>query len=188
MTLTKVNSTRLNLFQLNFPCLTKDLVTLTQSLSCQWKLNHINALGLQVGSSVSASGQYGAFSASLKVDVSKLKTSSADTAKFTENTVKFTSGGPDMPEPIKLNLKPIHNAVEDSFFIVLDRKYRCENLAQRKGNLKRILQEYPRIKHVSEPQGMISHDALKILKTSHAVMAHRSSAPGVTATCVLNEE
>lgn len=103
-------------------------------------------------SSVSASGQYGAYSASLKVDVSKLKKSSADTANFTENTVKFRSGGPDMPEPIKLNLMPIHNAVEDSFFIVLDREYRCENLAQRKGNLKRILQEYPRIKHVSEPQ------------------------------------
>lgn len=161
MTLTKVNSTRLNLFQLNFPCLTKDLVTLTKSLSCQWKLNHINALGLQGGSSVSNSGQYGAYSASLKVDISKLKTSSTDTAKFAENTVKFRSGGPDMPEPIKLKLMPIHNAVEDSFFSVLDQKYRSENLAQRKGNLKRILQEYPRIKHVSEPQGMISHYTLK---------------------------
>lgn len=161
MTLTKVNSTRLNLFQLNFPCLTKDLVTLTKSLSCQWKLNHVNALGLQVESSVSSSGRYGTYSASLKVDVSKLKKSSTDTAKFTENTMKFTSGGPDMPEPIKLKLMPIHNAVEDGFFSVLDRKYRCENLAQRKGNLKRILQEYPQIKHLSEPQGMISHDALK---------------------------
>ena len=110
---------------------------------------------------MSNSGQYGAYSASLKVDISKLKTSSADTAKFAENTVKFTSGGPDMPEPIQLKLMPIHNAVKDSFFSVLDRKYRCENLAQRKGNLKRVLQEYPRIKHVFEPQGMISHYALK---------------------------
>lgn len=104
-----------------------------------------------VGSSVSSSGRYGAYSTSLKVDVSKLRTSSTDAAKFTENTVKFRSGGPDMPEPIKLKLMPIHNAVEDSFFSVLDRKYRCENLAQRKGNLKRILQEYPWIKHVYEP-------------------------------------
>lgn len=107
-----------------------------------------------VGSSVSASRGFGGFGASLKVNVSKLKKSSTDTAKFTENTVKFTSGGPDMPEPIKLKLMPIHNAVEDSFFSVLDRKYRCENLTQRKGNLKRILQEYPRIKHVSEPQDL----------------------------------
>lgn len=153
MTLTKVTSTKY-LFQLNFPCLTKSLVTLTKSLSCQCKLNHVNALGLQVGSSVSVCRGFAGFGASLKFNVSKLKKSSTDTAKFTENTVKFTSGGPDMPEPIKLKLMPIHNAVEDSFFIVLDRKYRCENLAQRKGNLKRILQEYPRIKHVSEPQGM----------------------------------
>lgn len=107
-----------------------------------------------VGSSVSASRGFGGFGASLKVNVSKFKKSSTDTAKFTENTVKFTSGGPDMPEPIKLKLMPIHNAVEDSFFSVLDRKYRCENLTQRKRNLKRILQEYPRIKHVSEPQDL----------------------------------
>ena len=110
---------------------------------------------------MSVSGGYLGFSASLKVDVSKLKESTTDTTEFTENTVKFTSGGPEMPEPIKLKLMPIHNAVEESFFSVLDQEYQCENLAQRKGNLKRILQEYPQIKDVSEPQGMISHYALK---------------------------
>jgi len=79
---------------------------------------------------LSASGGFGGFSASLKVDITKFKESTTDTSKFTENTVEFTSGGADMPEPIKLKLMPIDNAVEDSFFSVLDQQYRCENLAQ----------------------------------------------------------
>ena len=110
---------------------------------------------------MSASGGYGGFSASLQVDVGKLKESTTDTTNFTENTVKFTSGGPDMPEPIKLTLMPIYRAVEDSFFSVLDQQYQCQNLAQRKGNFIKILQEYPQIYHVSEPRGMISRYALK---------------------------
>lgn len=104
---------------------------------------------------MSASGGYGGFSASLQVDISKFKESTTDTTNFTENTVEFISGGPDMPEPIKLKLMPIDNAAEDSFFSVLDQKYRCESLAQRKGNSKRILRECPQIKQVSKPQGMI---------------------------------
>ena len=65
---------------------------------------------------MSASGEYGGFSASLQVNISKLKESTTDTTNFTENTVEFISGGPDMPEPIKLTLMPIDNAAEDSFF------------------------------------------------------------------------
>ena len=157
---------------------------------------------------MSVSEGHGALSSSLKVDVSKFKESTTDTTKFTENTVKFRSGGPDMPEPIKLKLMPIHNAVEESFFSVLDQEYHCENLARRKGNLQRILQEYPQIKDVSEPQGMISHYALKkylpvkysnrtvrkallVVNVTGAhgpVMGHRSSAPGVTATCLMRNE
>jgi len=93
----------------------------------------------------------------LSVDISKFKESPTDTTSFSENKVVFSSGRPDVPEPIKLKLMPIYNAVEDSVFSILDHQYRCENLAERKGNLKRILREYPQIKHVSEPQGMISH-------------------------------
>lgn len=65
---------------------------------------------------MSASGEYGGFSASLQVDISKFKESTTDTTNFTDNTVEFISGGPDMPEPIKLKLMPIDNAAEDSFF------------------------------------------------------------------------
>ncbi|XP_068700258.1 uncharacterized protein [Montipora capricornis] len=102
--------------------------------------------------SVASGSDGGLFSASLQVNISKFKQSTADTSKFTEKTVEFTSGGPEMPEPIKLKLMPIYNAVEDSFFSVLDQQYQCKNVAQRKGNFKKILQEYPQINHVSEPR------------------------------------
>ena len=91
---------------------------------------------------MSASGGYGGFSASLSVDINRFKESTTDTSSFTENRVVFSSGGPDMPEPIKVRLMPIDNAVEDSFFSVLDQQYRCENLAQRRGNVQQILKEY----------------------------------------------
>ena len=112
---------------------------------------------------MSGSGGYKGYSASLTVDVSKFKESNTSTTNFTENTVKFTSGGPDMPEPIKLELMPIDKAVEDSFFSVLDQQYQCENLAQRKENFKNIFKEYPHLNDVSKPEGMISHYALKII-------------------------
>ncbi|XP_068753813.1 uncharacterized protein [Montipora capricornis] len=131
-----------------------------------------------IGSSVSASGGYGVFSASLQVDISKFKESTTDTTKFTENTVKFTSGGPDMPEPIKLKLTPIDKAVEDSFFSVLDQQHRCENLAQRKGNLKRILQEYPQIKHVSEPQDPVVRIPLTWPFGTYGLPMTKSGCPG----------
>ncbi|XP_068755962.1 uncharacterized protein [Montipora capricornis] len=107
---------------------------------------------VEIKGSVSGSGGYNGFSASLKVDVSKFKKSNKTTTNFTENTVKFTSGGPDMPEPIKLELMPINKAVEDSFFSVLDQQYQCENLAQRKENFKKIFKEYPHLNGVSEPE------------------------------------
>ncbi|XP_068753240.1 uncharacterized protein [Montipora capricornis] len=107
---------------------------------------------VEIAASVSASGGYKGFSASLKVDVSKFKESNTNTTNFTENTVKFTSGGPDLPEPIKLTLMPIDKAVEDSFFRVLDQKYQCKNLAQRKENFKKIFKEYPHLNGVSEPE------------------------------------
>ena len=66
-----------------------------------------------------------------------------------------------MPEPIGLQLMPIDNAVEDSFFRVLDQRYRCRGLAQRRSNVKRILREYPRIKGASKPQGTISHSSVQ---------------------------
>lgn len=97
------------------------------------------------------------FSASLSVDIKRFKESDTDTASFTENKMVFSSGGRDLPEPIGLQLIPIDNAVEDGFFRVLDQRYRCQSLAQRRSNVKRILREYPKIEGISKPQGTISH-------------------------------
>ena len=88
----------------------------------------------------------------MSVDIKKFKESNTDSSSFTENKVVFSSGGQDLPEPIGLQLIPIHNAVEDSFFSILDQRYRCKNLAQRRDNVKRILREYPEISGVAEPQ------------------------------------
>jgi len=103
-------------------------------------------------SSLSASGSLLGFSSSLSVDIKKFSESNTDTASFTENRMVFSSGGHNLPEPIGLQLMPIDNAVEDSFFRVLDQRYRCRGLAQRRSNVKRILREYPRIKGASKPQ------------------------------------
>ena len=88
----------------------------------------------------------------MSVDIKKFKESNTDSTNFTENKVVFSSGGQDLPEPTGLQLIPIHIAVEDSFFSVLDQQYRCKNLAQIRDNVKRILREYPGIFGVAEPQ------------------------------------
>ena len=88
----------------------------------------------------------------VSVDIKKFTESNTDSTNFTENKVVFSSGGQDLPEPIGLQLIPIDNAVEDSFFSILDQRYRCKNLAQRRDNVKRILRKYPGIFGVPEPQ------------------------------------
>lgn len=102
---------------------------------------------------MSASG----FSGYLSVDIKTFRESNTDTASFTENKVVFSSGGHDLPEPVGLQLIPIHDAVKDSFFRALDQRYRCQSLAQRRSNVKKILREYPRVKGVSKPQGTHSY-------------------------------
>jgi len=95
----------------------------------------------------------------VSVDLKKFKESNTDTALFTENKVVLSSGRRDLPEPIGLQLIPIDNAVEDSFFGILGQRYRCKNLAQRRNNVKRILQEYPEI------LGVEQHIALPIARS-----------------------
>ena len=100
------------------------------------------------------SGGYLGFSSSLSFDVDKFKQFMSDASKFTENKVIFSSGGPDLPEPIGVKLIPIHNAIDDSYFSTLDKRYQCNNLAQRRRNVQKVLKEYPRIKVVSATQGI----------------------------------
>ena len=112
----------------------------------------INIFRSQIEGSVTASGGFGGFSGSLKVDVSKLRQSSAVKSKFATNKVIFTSGGPDMPEPIGIKLLPIYKATDDSFFSKLYGSYKCD-LKQRRTNIKKALRVYPKVKGVWGPQG-----------------------------------
>jgi len=101
-------------------------------------------------SSVSASGWFLGFRGSLSVDIKKFSESNTATASFADNKVVFSSGGHDLPEPIGLELIPIDDAIKDSFFRALDQRYRCQSLAQRRSNVKKILREYPRLNGVSK--------------------------------------
>ena len=112
---------------------------------------------------MSVSGGYMGFSASLSVAFDKFKESSSETAELTKNKVVFSSGGPDMPAPIGLKLLPIEEAFTDSYFRVLNQHFQCENLAQRRENVKQLLKKYPNLKGATNPHGMI--ESLKKLNT-----------------------
>ncbi len=104
---------------------------------------------------MSVSGGYMGLKASLSVAFDKFKESSEDTAELTKNKVVFSSGGADMPAPIGLNLLPIDEAFSNSFFRVLSQQFQCENLAQRKKNVKQLLSNYPNLKGARSPNGKI---------------------------------
>ncbi|XP_073250647.1 uncharacterized protein [Porites lutea] len=107
--------------------------------------------------SVSVSGSYMGFSASLKVDVNAFKESMSKDSKFGEHKVVFKSGGPNMPEPIGLKLVPIAEAFDPAFYSVLDQQKsaRCVNsnslLKARRTAVIRALKEYPRLKKTVKP-------------------------------------
>ena len=110
-----------------------------------------------MGASVSVSGGYMGFSASVSASFDKFKKSRTDNTTFSENKVEFSSGGPDMPEPIGLRLQPIYEAIDIRFFSRLNRTYRCDELATRKDNVIEYLKKYPNIENVKTPTGMFSH-------------------------------
>ena len=119
-----------------------------------------------MGSAVSVSGSYLGFSASLSANIKKLRASMTAETPFGEKKVMFTSGGPNMPEPIGLKLLSIERAFDDSFFRALDRQYQCTNLAQRKGNVIRLLKKYPGLTRATTPQGIIPYLLKKLLHYS----------------------
>ncbi len=104
---------------------------------------------------MSVSGGYMGLSASLSVAFDKFKESSEDTSELTKNKAVFSSGGADMPAPIGLKLLPIDEAFSDSYFRVLSQQFQCENLLQRKKNVRQLLSNYPNLKGARNPHGMI---------------------------------
>jgi len=107
--------------------------------------------------SVSLSGSYLGYSASLKVDVNAFKESMSEGTKFGENKVVLTSGGPNLPEPIGLKLVPIYEAFDVNFYTVLDKHQstRCVHssslLRTRRNHTQKAFREYPRLKKVIKP-------------------------------------
>ena len=111
---------------------------------------------LQIASSVSVEGQYGDFSASLSVDMNMVRESVKSGAKFGSHKMVFTSGGPDLPEPIGLKLVPIEVAFKGNFYKGLDQQKwsQCISLLGKlRLNAKHALKEYPRLRNAASIEG-----------------------------------
>lgn len=99
------------------------------------------------------------YRASLKVDMKKFRESMSEKTEFGENKVKFSSGGPDLPEPIGLKLVPIYEAFDVNFYTKMDHQQssRCAHsrslVGTRKIHVKKALHEYPRLKKAVKPFG-----------------------------------
>ena len=114
------------------------------------------------------SGGGGGFSASLKVDVNTFKESINEGSKFMSDKTILTAGGPDLPEPIRVRLILMYEAIHYNFFKHLKnpRLSGCDSaqsMAQKGQNVKRMLAEYPNLKGAILPEGKIYHK-LKVRK------------------------
>ena len=116
----------------------------------------------QIESSVSVSGSYMGYSASLQVDVKKFKESMSEKTKFGENKQVLTSGGDDLPEPIGIKLEPIDVALKSVFYTSLDSFsivsagycFTSSLLDSKRANVQKALVEYPKKKGAIKPIGM----------------------------------
>ena len=95
----------------------------------------------------------------------KFRESMSESTKFGEHKVKFSSGGPDLPEPIGLKLVPIYEAFDANFYTTLDEQEstRCAHsqglVSTRKNHVKRALKEYPRLKKAVKPFGALLNES-----------------------------
>jgi len=68
----------------------------------------------------------------------------------------FTSGGPDLPEPIGLKLVPIEVAFKEDFYKGLDQQKwsQCISLLGKlRLNAKNALKDYPRLRNAKFTEG-----------------------------------
>ena len=115
---------------------------------------------LQIGNSLSVSGRYKGYEGSLEVDINTFKQSMKAGSRLSTKKMILTTGGEDMPEPIKVKLMPIYKAIDMDFF--KDLKYPglsdCDFprvIDQKSDSVKKILKKYPNLKGVHEPEGML---------------------------------
>ena len=105
--------------------------------------------------SMSVSSDY---RSSLSVDSKRFTASMTTGISFGSDKVMFQCGTSNNPEPIGMRLISIDQAFDDSFFKALSKKYQCQNLAQRRLNVKKILEEYPVLEGAKTyPQGIITY-------------------------------
>ena len=122
---------------------------------------YFNSFYSKIQNSVEASGSYAGFSASLKVDIGKVEESIKSGAKFGSDSVELKSGGPDLPEPIGLKLVPIYETFDAYFYSFPDQQpsppcaHSQQFLETRKAHVKKLFDEYPQLKGVSEAVGKI---------------------------------
>ena len=77
-------------------------------------------------------------------------------AKFGSHKMVFTSGGPDLPEPIGLKLVPIDVALKETFYKGLDQERwsQCLSLIKKlRLNAKNAFKAYPRLKNARTVKG-----------------------------------
>ena len=77
-------------------------------------------------------------------------------AKFGSHKMVFTSGGPDLPEPIGLKLVPIEVAFKEDFYKGLDQQKwsQCISLLGKlRLNAKNALKDYPRLRNAKFTEG-----------------------------------
>ena len=116
---------------------------------------------LQFSNSVSVSGGYGGVTGSLTVNTDTFKESMSNSTKFGSNKTVFKSGGPDLPEPIKVKLTPIYKAFKMGLFDqhIKGNLSRCpfsdSFFSKLKTNTIELLKKYPSLKGTVAPRGKL---------------------------------
>ena len=113
-----------------------------------------------MGASVSVGGSYEGAEASLEVNVDTFKASMSDETKFGEDKVVFTVGGDDLPEPIAIQLVPLHEALKSVYYtadVIKKLSAGCDFsdsvLKSKLAHVKTALVEYPKKMGAFNPTG-----------------------------------
>lgn len=118
----------------------------------------------EVGGSVSASGGYGGFTGSFKVDISKFNEAEETKKETGEKELTYTIGGDDLPEPIQIELMGIEETLQERFWSNLkDLQTRppCKQMSLTKlktlsSNMGKAIGEYPHRNGVHRPTGVLT--------------------------------
>ena len=102
----------------------------------------------QVGNSVSVSRGYRGGTASVSVAVNQFEESEETEKDFGEQQLNYTTGGDDLPEPIRLKLMSIEETLKPNFLEELKKKSPCKSMSLTKlgkflKNTRKTIKDYP---------------------------------------------